>query len=162
MAFTAEQQGRIDAAQQKLDAAKLNYDAGVKAYNLIAADIAPCYKDPVPSSGDASTWFNAFSKGPCVGKGSCSVSDCKSNVDIANNIIPNLKGAYNILLAAQANYDKVFAEVTAEAQADPAFILQQNQIASNAEANKLKWAFAIVVVVVVSFGIYAYFKWFRK
>lgn len=162
MPFSSSQQLKLDAAQKKLDAAKAAYQSNVDAYNNSASLLAPCYKDAVPDVNAASTWFNAFSKGPCMSKGSCKVSDCKNTIDYLNSVIPPLKASYGQLNDAQQNYDKVFKEVTAEAAADPQLQLEQAAIEANASANKLKWIFWIAVVVVVAIASFVYFKWVRK
>lgn len=163
MPFTSSQQARIDAAQQRNDAAKAQWLKWVSYWNVMFVNMA-CYKDTKHPVEAAATWFTPNDSSCSSGKG-CTSDDkqnCKANIkDILNNI-GSLRNAYIEFNAAQKNYDKVFAEVTEEAKNDPAFITQQNQIAANANAQKLKWVFGIVVVVVISFGVYAYFKWFRK
>lgn len=153
---------KLDAAQKQLDAAKSEYNKLVTFYNLQTGEIAPCYNDPVPDAQAASTWFNAFRKGPCNSLGSCQSSVCKKHVDIVNGAIPQLKNTYNQRAAAQANYDQVFAEVTAEAQADPQFQLDQLEIEENADANRLKQWFWIILLLLAAAATFIYFKWFRK
>lgn len=162
MPFNSTQQAKLDAAQQRLDAAKSEYNRLVELYNEQTAEITPCYNDPVPDATAASTWFNAFSKGPCKGAGSCQVAVCKGHVDNANGYIPQLKNAYNQRAAAQTNYDQVFSEVVAEAQADPQFQLDQLEIEENADANRLKQWFWIILLLLAAAATFIYFKWFRK
>lgn len=162
MPFSATQQKKLDDAQALLDSAKAAYLGNVQSYNEYANAIAPCYTHAVPSASDASTWFNSFDKGPCTGKGSCDLSQCKDRVDVLNTIIPNLKSTYASLQSAQANYDKVTMEVAAEVKSDPTTILQQAEIAASAESKKYKWIFGIVVVLIIGGAIFVYFKWFKK
>lgn len=163
MPYSSTQQAKLDVAQKRNDAAKTNWEGAKKFWQQHFIDLK-CYSDTKWDAVAAATWFTP-NDSSCTVKGSCTSSDkatCKSEIALVRDNIASLRTTYTELGAAQANYDKVFAEVTAEAQNDPAFITAQNQIAASAQANKLKWVFGIVVVVVISFGIYAYFKWFRK
>lgn len=162
---------KLDAAQKQLDAAKASYQGYVTSYNNYGANITPCFdKDKTwYDASQASTWFNP-DKSNCVGSvlkpQGCSNSDkneCQAFVDTLNqSIIPGLRAAYAQQTAAQANYDKVFDEVAAEAAADPAFILDQLEVEANAKAEALKQWFWIILLLLAAAATFIYFRWFRK
>lgn len=167
MSYTKEQQSKIDTAQKILDAAKATYQGWVTSYNGWVASIQPCYKNTIPDSSAASTWFNHLDTGPCTSAGNCKQSDvanCKAVIDKTLNpiTIPTLKTTYTSLNAAQANYDKVLAAVIAESKNDPATVLQEHQIDAAATVSKYKWVFAIVVVIILVIGFFVYKKFFKK
>ena len=166
MPYTSLQQDKINKAQGRLDNAKATYGTNVTRYNDWVASIQDCYKDPFQDAVAASSWYNP-TKNPCQAKGSCDLSNCKNVIDkINDDIIPTLRAAYNELQAAQQNFDKVLAEVAAEAGNDPKNKADHDAaVAAADEAEKSeqkKWIFWTAVVVVGGFLIFAYFKWFRK
>lgn len=162
MAFTAAQQAKIDAAQKRLDKAKLDYQSWVTTYSNQIAKIQPCYNNVLEGAAAASTWFNPTT-GPCKAAGACKVSECKDDVDIVNNtIIPQLRPAYNEQIAAQQNFDKVLAEVNAEVNADPNTKIEIAEALAAAQALRQKWIFGTVAVLIIGTGIFIWWKWGRK
>lgn len=166
MAFTAAQQAKIDAAVKRNDIAKENWKNAVDWWNTHFVNLA-CYKDTKYDALAAATWFTP-NDSSCTGFGggmNCTNSQkqtCKSEIALVISKIGNIRADYTEYIAAQANYDKVFGEVSAEVKADPTLIAQLAGISAGALANKQKWIFAGIVIVVVGFLIFAYFKWFRK
>lgn len=163
MPFTSTQQAKLDAAQARNDAAKKGWQAATEFWNTHFVGLA-CYKDVKYDVVAAATWFTP-NDSSCSQGTDCSHKDkvnCKAEIELVRNNMGMIKAAYIEFGAAQANYDKVFGEVTAEAAADPQLQLEQAEIEANAGANKLKWIFWISVVVVVAIAAFVYFKWIRK
>ena len=170
MGYTAQQQGRLDAALKRLQTAQSSYAGNVTRYNDWTSSIAGCYKDPFGTASEASTWYTP-QNGPCRElKSQCkgtSYQNCKDVIQkLQDDIIPALRSAYAELNTAQANYTKVLDEVAKEVVSDPDFISQQNQIKSDAEANAAsttqKYIFWTVAFVVVGGIIFAWIKWGKK
>lgn len=162
MAYTAAQQAKITAAQTQLDKAKTAYQGWVSTYDSSVAEIQPCYKNPIESAVAAASWFNP-TKPPCMSAGSCKVNDCKAVIDALNgSIIPGLRSAYGEFNAAQANFDKVLAEVASESQNDPDVIQANNVAVTAAEAaelvKKYKYIFYSILLLLIGGGIYAFFR----
>lgn len=156
-------QDKLDAAQQRNDAAKKDWQSAVDFWNTHFVNLK-CYKDKKYDVVAAATWFTPNDSSCSEGTG-CTHSDkvnCKSEIALVRNHIGSIRNSYTELDAAQKNYDAVFSEVTNEAKNDPAFILQQNQIEANASANRLKWIFWIAVVVIVALAAFVWFKWIKK
>ncbi len=167
MAFTSEQQKKIDNAQARNDAAKTKWAAAIEFWNTHFVNLK-CYKDVKYDALAGATWFTPTDVSCNSGSG-CTSGDktvCKAEIDLIRNNIGTFRNDYAEFTAAQANYDKVFDEVTAEVANDPAFILEQkkneNQAKANAKANELKWIFGIVTVLVIAVGAFVYYKWFRN
>lgn len=168
MAYTTEQQGRIDVALARLDAAKGAWAIFVGKWGTKFIDL-PCYSDTKHSAYAAATWFRP-SDASCTRKGDCTGDDkraCKNAIeDIRANLIPPLRTAYSELGAAQANYDKVLAEVALEVSNDPAVIIQTAAVTATATAagqvNKQKYIFYGIVVIAIAVVIFVLFKWFKK
>lgn len=171
MAYTKNQQDRLDAALNRSNNAKDAYGIAVNNFNLAAALVIPCYTQETfygVSFAERGDWNPKRDK--CTRAGTCNTSDknqCQNFVDQLNSrFIPLLKSAYKERNDAQANYDKVFAEIAAEIQADPTFQLTQTQIEADAAASasykKQMWIFLAIAVIVIGFLILAWFKWFRK
>lgn len=163
---------KLEAAQKQLDAAKANYQGYVTSYNSYASGITPCFNKNKPwyDFSQATSWWQPDRK-DCVGVNiikpqGCNNADknnCEALVDTLNSVtIPALRAAYAQQVAAQANYDKVFDEVTAEAAADPNFILEQLNVEANAKANALKQWFWIILLLLAAAATFIYFRWFRK
>lgn len=163
MPFSSQLQTKLDAAQKRLDAAKKSYSDNVARYNDWTKSVQGCYKDTLASASDAATWYNPSNKRCKERISGCHPQNCIDTINKLNSdIIPSLRAAYNEQGAAQANYDKVFAEVAAAAAADPQLQLEQAAIEANAGANKLKWIFWIAVVVIVAIAAFVWFKWVKK
>lgn len=169
MPNTTAQQNRIDAAQTRLTDAKNGLTSNVNRYNDWTASIQGCYTDHFADATAAATWYNP-TQGPCTGKGKCDLSNCKNVVDKLNNdIIPALRNAYNELNGpngAQANFNQVIADIAKENNVDPAIQLAQHKADADAAAKaasvKLKWIFAIVVVILAVAAYFIYKKFLKS
>lgn len=166
MAYTAAQQAKIDAAQKLLDAAKAKWNSWVSFYDAHFIKFNQCYKGKWYDAYQAASWFNP-TKGPCTGQGTCKLGDCKDLVDYFNDyIIPNLRSALPELNAAQANFDKVLVEVTAEASSDPsnaaAIAAAAAAAAAEGAVKRQKYIFYGIAIVVIGILVFVYFKWIKK
>jgi len=169
MAYTAEQQARLTAAQAKINATKPIYEGFVARYNSYVGAIT-CYGGTFPTVEAAATWANP-DRSSCTRAGSCTGNDknsCQANVDDMNqNIIPGLRGAYNNYQQALANYNIVLAAVAKESGSDPANVsaaaaeAAKAAAAEAAKAKKLKYILIFVAVIVIVAG-FIYFKFIRK
>lgn len=164
MPFTSQQQLKLDAAQKRNDAAKDAWKSATEFWNFNFIGLK-CYTDVKYDVVAAATWFTPTDQS-CSTKGSeCKTSDkqdCKNAIQFIRDNMDMIRNAYAEFIAAQANYDKVFNEVTAEAAADPQLQLEQAEIVANAAANRLKWIFGISVVVVIGIAAFVWFKWIKK
>lgn len=171
MGYTSQQQARLDAAQQRLDNSKAAYRTAVNNFDAASANVIPCYTQETfygVSFAERGDWKPKRDK--CTRAGACTTADknqCQNFVDQLNSTyIPALQAAYRERNDAQANYDRVLAEVQAEVQGDPDFIHTQTQIqaeeAAEGLANKQKWIFAGIVVLVIGGLVFAWFRWGKK
>lgn len=163
MPFNSTQQAKLDAAQARNDAAKKGWQGATDFWNLHFSGLK-CYTDTKYDVVAGATWFTPNDSSCSQGK-DCTHQDkvnCKAEIKLVRDNLGNIRAAYAEFLAAQANYDKVFAEVTAEAANDPQLQLEQAEIAANASATRFKWIFWIAVVVIVGIAAFVYFKWIRK
>lgn len=163
MPFNSQLQAKLDAAQARNDAAKKGWQLATEFWNTHFVALT-CYKAEHYDVHAAATWFTP-NDGPCSQGADCSHQDkvaCKAEIELVRNNIGMIRNAYTELQAAQANYDQVFAEVTAAANADPQHQLDQLEIEANAAANKLKQWFWIILLILAAAGTFIYFKWFRK
>lgn len=157
MAFTPEQQAKIDTAQARLTNAKSAYQQKTNAYNDAVSAVQKYYSKPIEPSTSAATWYNPVTNSCNFGIHSI---DCHNKINSLNDtIIPELRAALIEQNAAQSNYDIVLSSVIAEATGDPTN--KQNTIVQAASA-KQKWIFAAIVVIVIGALIFSYFKWFKK
>lgn len=166
MAYSVEQQAKIDAAQARLNTAKASYSSNVERYNDWTSSIQGCYKDTFSDAAAASTWYNP-QKGPCKSAGSCDLSNCKNVIDKLNaEIIPTLRSAYSELNAAQLNYDRVLSEVGPEVENDPEVennpvVISPNSNAADTQVKNQKWIFFGIValtIIVVLFIVFLVIK----
>lgn len=167
MAFTTEQQARLDAAQKRLDTAKSAWIYNRDRYNdfMNNGSGMGCYHGTVETPEAAATWFNP-TDAPCDATGkdkntgdNCNLNkkeNCKDTIKYINtNVIPALRSAYNELNAAQVNFDKVLKEIEQEVKNDPELIAELEQIQQDAEQagmttrTKIIWISIIVIVVAV-------------
>lgn len=212
MAYTADQQAKIDAANAKVAAAQSKHDSALSGYNsaygtfcngwwnyLTDCDVRdvqskwvdraqavsalytfglsllfnkvgtkkwskPTSCENAVEKGILLTWVCKRGKGDCIKSDTCErkVAEYNSYLTAVNTTSISLASAKLELDSAQQDLKDLLDTISGEVQGDPAFQNTQAQIAANAKANKLKWIFAIVVVVIIAGGIFAYFKWFRK
>lgn len=173
MAYTTAQQARLDAAQAKVNQTKPIYDSNAERYNSWTSTIH-CYGGTFPSLEEARTGTYA-DVNTCTSSGkSCKQSDqreCKNLVGQLNSdVIPGLIAAYSNYHNAITEQLAVIAAVGSEASADPATIAGTAAAAATAAAQpsatatitKQKYIFWAIVIVVVGFLVFAYFKWFKK
>lgn len=163
MAFTPEQQARINAAQKRKDDSISVWKDWNNFWTVHFLNLS-CYKDTKHSIENAVSWFTP-TDASCTAQGSCKNDGknfCKSEIGYVRNNIGNIKAAYAELQAAQANYDQVFREVSAEVLADPDTIKDLKEIEVSAQATRLRWIFAIIVVIILAAAAYIWWRWFRK
>lgn len=154
---------QLEAAQKRNDDAKKNWQNEVQYWTDKFINLE-CYKDEKHDVFAAATWFTPTDTS-CTSAGECTTSDkrnCQQQIELIRGRIGTLRGNYNEFLAAQANYDKVFVEVSAAAVADPEFILEAKKDEANAYANALKQWFWIILLLLAAAATFIYFKWFRK
>lgn len=164
MAFTPEQQARIDAAQKRKDGAVAQW----KLWNDFWTNNflnEPCYKDTKYSIDNVTGWGFTPNDSSCTAQGDCKTSgknSCKDSIGYVRNNISNIQSGFAELQAAQANYDQVFKEVSGQVLADPDTIKDLKKIEEDARASRLRWIFAIIVVIILGAAAFIWWKWFRK
>lgn len=164
MPFTSIQQEKLNAAQKRNDDAKKNWQSAVEFWNTHFVNIR-CDKQEKHDAIQAATWFTPNDRKCYKGSDGCRDADkelCQSEMKLILSNIGTIRNSYAEFNAAQANYDRVFNEVTAEAAADPVIVLEQAEIEANAEANKYKQIFWIILLLIAAVATFIYFKWFRK
>lgn len=164
MAYTAEQQSRIDAAVARNNAAKNNWKWATEFWNFHFINLK-CYFGQKYAVEAGATWFTPNDSSCNKGKEGCRDADkqfCKNEIDLIRSNIGNIRNAYIEFNEAQKNYDEVIRQITGEIQGDPEIILEKEKINAEEAASGKRYIFYAIVVVVVAFLVFAYFKWFRK
>lgn len=161
MAYTTEQQERIDAAQAKVNAARSIYEAKAGAYASYASGIT-CYDGGLPTVDEVKTKVWTPNRNTCSAKGGAcnqkSKNACEVNVDHLNSIeVPQLRAAWQNYNTALTNLTTVTNQVIAESA--PA--TQQQTTIAIAAANerakikraKILW-FSLITLILLLAGIY--------
>lgn len=164
MAYTAEQEARISAANSRNDLAKQEWAKAVAFWNQHFVNLK-CYFDTKYPAEAGATWFTPNDSSCNQGREGCKNSDkdfCKVEIALIRSNIGSIRNAYIEKNAAQTNYDRVVAEIDAEIASDPEIILEKEKINAEASQTGKRYIFYGIVVVVIAFLVFAYFKWFRK
>lgn len=166
MALTPAQEAKKAAANTRNENAKLAWQGWVNYWSKHFLNI-PCYSDTnskyaienVISWGFMPTDDSCSSGGTC---GSDGKKFCKDEIADVRENIGNIKSAYTELGLAHANYDQVLKDIDKEIITDPDFKKSLAEIEASAQATRLRWIFGIVVLVIVSAGVFIWWKWIRK
>lgn len=164
MAYTQEQQARINAANSRNDLAKQEWAKAVAFWNQHFVNIK-CYTDVKYPAEAGATWFTPTDSKCSQGGNGCTTDDkrfCKAEIALIRSNIGSIRNAYTELNAAQVNYDRVVAEIDEEIASDPTIIIEKEKINAAASQTGKRYIFYGIVVVVIAFLVFAYFKWFRK
>lgn len=154
--YTAAQQAKIDAAQNRLNTAKDNWKGANDFWQQHFIDLK-CYDDTKHDIMQAVSWFTPTDVS-CTEKGSCTHSDkkhCQDEIALVRSKIGFIRSTYAELNSAQQNYDTVLNEVAQEIKNDPAIIHAKDQLEADTATNNRKWTFlGLIILVVILLGTY--------
>ena len=178
MAYTAEQQNRIDTANAKVASAQTAYDNAITIRDGNYEHLRSTYNDANTScyeSGQGSlegeiAW-GGMSSGNCKTRSSC--NHCAVNVAKFNGALSgwnsssaNVLSKLSLLSTAKEELKNLLDTIASEVQNDPDFINTQTQIGAQAEADakakRLKIWFWIISVIVAGGVVFAVLKWGTK
>lgn len=181
MAYTAEQQGRIDAANLRVANTGAAYNAAVdeasrreQAARTIFNSVMLCsgYRGRVVGFGILNPTNCALCGrdcGDCGGAGSDQVTTCKSRVgnfntayNYWNSYRATVTNALNDWNTAKTNLQTTIGAVELEVKSDPEYTIKHDAEVAAAEeaqrAQRYKYIFYIVAALVVAGGLFAFYK----
>lgn len=184
MAYTAEQQNRINAASAQVKAAVDAYDSAVEARDTFYNNARIAYNKPDVGS---ECYFNQPTFEAQILHGQMSVNSCKKkltgapkcercwttvkeyniNYDGYRLKIEEVQQLAAAVDTAKRNLQNVINAVAQEVKNDPSFILQQQEIEKEGDialaAQRQKWTvFAVIAVLIVVIVGFVYLRFIRK
>lgn len=181
MAYTPDQQKRIDDANAKVASAQKAYDNSVSIKDGYYAEMkrlhdnsnlsGECYKDR-KTLDDQIAW-GTLNEENCRSKGKCDRSDCRifvtafnTNHGLYKTAVIDVSNKLSALSSAKQELKNLLDNIGEEVQNDPDFINTQTQIQAQADADakarSLKIWFWIITALTAGGLIFAWMRWGRK
>lgn len=161
MPTLSDLQNQAATALQKYNASLADINSAYSSMSTIFNTIGSCYNKGSNNTLDAQLSYGQMNLQSCCDHlfhTNAVVNACKSAVNSFNAQYNAWMAAKSAAVTNKGILDSANAAVTNFINTDPATVADQ----ANASANRLKWIFGIVVVLVIAFGVFAYFKWFKK